>query len=175
MRNTVERVGPDELSELHEPLRLASKDIQRRFDLSHWVPVYPLHLFEKSAMERCVHAVRDGAERDGTGRAVATFSLGSEGSNHYDDSLWAEPGSKAAYLSRLAVHPSMQGQGLGAWCMAEAERLAHDAGAAVVRLDTHPTFDALHRFYERCGYERRGLVTWRDDDSLLCWDKGLAS
>lgn len=166
---TAERVGPGQLDELHEILRLAGEGIQERFGLSHWVPAYPLRLFEKSAQERCVYAVRDEA-----GRTTATFTLGSGGSDYYDTPLWAQPDAKAAYLSRLAVHPSQQGQGLGAWCMAQAERLAQDAGAAVLRLDTHPTFEALHRFYERCGYERRGMFTWRDDDQLLCWEKALA-
>ena len=58
--------------------------------------------------------------------------------------------------------------------MGQAERLAKDAGATTLRFDTHPAFGALHRFYARLGYQRRGVVTWRDDDQLLCWEKSLS-
>ena len=169
MSAMAQRVGPNQLGQLHEPLRLVGEAMERRFGLSHWVPAYPLDLFEKSAVERCVYAVHDG-----TGHTIATFTLGSEGSGYDNSLLWAEPNAKAAYLSRLAVHPSEQRLGLGARCMAQAERFAGGAGAAALRSDTHPAFDALHRFYERCGYERRGFVAWRDDDSLHCWEKTLA-
>ena len=165
----ITRAGQEQAGALHEILSQAGEDIHRRHGLSHWVPPYPRLLFEQAVIERCVYGVNDAQ-----GRTIATFTLGDGAPDYYANVAWADPGAVAAYLSRLAVLSAEQGRGLGAWCMGQAERLAKDAGATTLRFDTHAWIGALHRFYARLGYQRRGVVTWRDDDQLLCWEKSLS-
>lgn len=58
-------------------------------------------------------------------------------------------------LGRLAVLPAMRKRGLGADLLAEAERLAHDAGAAEMHLHAQCRVTS---FYERAGYTPYGPV-----------------
>jgi ribosomal protein S18 acetylase RimI-like enzyme len=79
-------------------------------------------------------------------------------------------------VTRLAVLPEAQGRGIVRWCMARAEALARERGCAYLRLDVHGRHTGLARFYERLGYEPRGIVAVRspDEPGLLCFEKRLA-
>ena len=78
------RVGPPQTGALHDLLRLAGEDVQRRYGLSHWVPPYPLRLFQQSAVERCVYGVGDAQER-----VLATFTLGDSAPEYRAGVAWA--------------------------------------------------------------------------------------
>lgn len=60
-----------------------------------------------------------------------------------------------ARLGRMAVEPELRGRGAGSAILAEAERIAHAAGAQAVRL--HAQVAALG-LYQRAGYEMEGPV-----------------
>jgi GNAT superfamily N-acetyltransferase len=60
-------------------------------------------------------------------------------------------------LKRVMVHPGFQGSGYGAQLMAEAARVAREAGWAGLRL-TLRSGHGLEQFYGRCGYTEVGRV-----------------
>jgi len=60
-----------------------------------------------------------------------------------DDHLWIE---------NVAVHPDVQGKGLGRALLARAEARARDAGLGETRLLTNGAFAANIALYERVGY-----------------------
>ncbi|TMC15599.1 MAG: GNAT family N-acetyltransferase [Chloroflexi bacterium] len=69
--------------------------------------------------------------------------------------------SDDGYLIRIAVHPSVGGQGIGARLMAEAIRFFAEAGASHILLNTQDDNVHAHRLYERFGFIRlrqRGFV-----------------
>ncbi|MET9399056.1 GNAT family N-acetyltransferase [Kitasatospora sp. NPDC002965] len=60
-------------------------------------------------------------------------------------------------LSRVMVHPELQGRGYGAVLMAEAERIAREWGLAGLRLHLRGGL-GLESFYGRSGYTEAGRV-----------------
>ncbi|WP_371479949.1 GNAT family N-acetyltransferase [Kitasatospora sp. NBC_00315] len=78
-------------------------------------------------------------------------------------------------LKRVMVHPDFQGRGYGVELMAEAARVAREAGLAGLRLTARGGL-GLERFYERCGYTEVGRVPGAirvapgdDRDDITLW------
>jgi GNAT superfamily N-acetyltransferase len=61
-----------------------------------------------------------------------------------------------AYFGMFAVRPGLQGRGVGAALLAEAERVAAAAGAAYVEMTVISLRSELIAFYERRGYVATG-------------------
>ena len=148
------KAAPDKIEPLQEIVRLCGEDIGARFGLTFWVPPPPIELMRRHASEKAVYAVMDGDE------AVATFTFGLSGWPEQSALLWADTNHRAAYLSRLAVLPDRQGQGLGRWCLAEVERLAREQDCQAIRLDAIRTYAPPIALYRRLGYEERGVIEW---------------
>lgn len=62
--------------------------------------------------------------------------------------------SDYGYLVRIAVHPSVEGQGIGARLMAEATRFFEQARVSRIMLNTQDDNTHAHRLYERFGFIR---------------------
>jgi ribosomal protein S18 acetylase RimI-like enzyme len=74
-------------------------------------------------------------------------------------SVWLQPlDAQTFYLGMLAVKPSRQADGLGRVLLAEAEAIAHAAGAMTMQLTVIEQREALIAWYERRGYRRTGKV-----------------
>lgn len=71
--------------------------------------------------------------------------------------LLAHGGRPAALVEDVAVHPDMQGQGIGRALMDEAMRIAGDAGCYKLALSSNSKHSKAHAFYESLGYERHGV------------------
>jgi GNAT superfamily N-acetyltransferase/ketosteroid isomerase-like protein len=131
--------------------------------LDHWDPPYSLESFQRNAEERRVYRIRQDRKLAGT------FTIGTEPLEYYDTGMWSSPDAEAVYACHLAILPELQGQGIGTWCMGEIERIAAEDGLAV-RLDGYEKHDRLLRFYDRLGYERRGVVE-NQGRPLMCFEK----
>ena len=158
---TVERVRPGHVEEMQEIVRLCGLDLQSRFGLSHWVPAPPVELMRRHAVEKDVYAVRDGGE------AVATFTFGLSGWPEESLPFWTNAYHRAAYLSRLAVLPSRQKEGIGRWCMAQVDRLAYEQHCHVIRLDAIRDFAPPLLMYRQLGFKDRGVVLWANWYGIL--------
>jgi [ribosomal protein S18]-alanine N-acetyltransferase len=62
--------------------------------------------------------------------------------------------ANAGYLIRIAVHPSVNGQGIGARLMAEALHFFAQKRVTHIMLNTQETNTHAHRLYEWFGFER---------------------
>ncbi len=98
--------------------------------------------------------------------AAGTFSL-----YRTDPAFWGErpedlPGY-ALYLHKLATRRGRPG--LGRAMVELAESMARDEGAACIRLDCVAANAAIRDYYERAGYECRGVV----DVAFLNWPAAL--
>ncbi len=74
--------------------------------------------------------------------------------------LLTRAGSTVARLYSIALAAAARGQGFGDRLLADAERQARHAGAAVLRLEVRPDNAGAIRLYVRRGYARIG--TYRD-------------
>jgi ribosomal protein S18 acetylase RimI-like enzyme len=74
----------------------------------------------------------------------------------------------------LGVDPSARRRGIARTLMAEAERLARDAGKGEITLNTTERMQAAQRMYEALGYERIEDTVFPDGFVLLGYRKRLA-
>ena len=63
------------------------------------------------------------------------------------------------WVNYLAVHPQLQGSGLGRTLMAEFERLLEERGCPKVNLQVRAGNERVIGFYESLGYAPDGAVT----------------
>ena len=65
----------------------------------------------------------------------------------------------AGYFGMFAVHPTLQGGGVGKQLLAESERIVRDEWQLpAMRMTVIDVRDTLIAFYERRGYRRTGIV-----------------
>jgi ribosomal protein S18 acetylase RimI-like enzyme len=68
-------------------------------------------------------------------------------------------GVPVRYFGMFAVRPSEQGSGIGRQVLAEAERIAREAGAAELQMTVIVQREDLIAYYERRGYRRTGELS----------------
>ena len=90
------------------------------------------------------------------GGPIATFTIGATARRPYSPEPWFDSTAPALYLNRLAVDPSLQGGGIGGWCLEQIERLGRERGARAIRCDVLTANARFRRLYERLGYDARG-------------------
>jgi ribosomal protein S18 acetylase RimI-like enzyme len=143
------RATPADAREVHALLAAAGRALADQ-GYRNWDPPYPIERVERDVVEREVWLVR----RDGA--PIATYTLATSAARAYAPAPWADVEAPAAYLNRLAVAPTVQGQGIGAWCLDAIAARARALGARAVRCDVLAANAPLRRFYERHGYRLRG-------------------
>lgn len=132
---TIRRAGPDDAAAVRALTRRA---------YAPWVPVIGREPMPMTAdYERAVreHRIDLVVQND---RPVALI----ETVLRADDLL----------IENVAVNPECQGRGLGEVLLAQAERVAREAGRPMIRLYTNALMAANIAFYERRGFVREGEV-----------------
>lgn len=97
--------------------------------------------------------------------------------DEYRTVAWETPDWGARYVHRLAVHPELQRQGLGARLMDFAEDRARAEGATSIRLDTFSRNEGNQRFYEKRGYKRLGAIYFPNQSAFpfYCYELAIPS
>src|SRR5271154_3888040 len=82
----------------------------------------------------------------------------------------------AVVVHRLAVHPDLQGLGVAAALMQQAEQVARDRGIRELRVDTNSENPATQRLFPKLGYRFVGEIglAFRPGLRFLCYEKHLA-
>jgi glucosamine-phosphate N-acetyltransferase len=75
-------------------------------------------------------------------------------------SIWAL--GYLGYIDELVVDEAHRGKGIGGELLQRAVELAKEAGCGKVELDSAFHREEAHRFYERQGFEKRGLIFFMD-------------
>lgn len=143
------RASPDDAGTVHALLAAAGRALAEQ-GFRNWDPPYPLERVARDVAEREVWLAERGE------RAVATYTLAPAPVRPYVPAPWRDVAAPALYLNRLAVDPSLQGQGFGAACLAAIDVRAAALGARAIRCDVLAANARLCACYERHGYERRG-------------------
>jgi len=75
---------------------------------------------------------------------------------------------------RIAVHPAMQGAGLGGIVMDDVQQLLRRGGCDCIRCDTSENNAPALRLYEKLGFRRCGKLHWEDNiGDNITFDKTL--
>jgi GNAT superfamily N-acetyltransferase len=95
------------------------------------------------------------------GRPIATLTLATKKPWAIDRKYFAAS-KRPLYLTAMAVHPDVQGRGMGRLCVGEARRIALDWPADAIRLDAYDSATGAGEFYRKCGFREVGRATYRD-------------
>jgi mannose-6-phosphate isomerase len=83
-------------------------------------------------------------------------------------------GIRPGVFHRLAVHPSMQGAGLGGLVLDDVQQMLRRSGCDCVRCDASTKNKAAIRLYEKMGFRRCGSMQWEGaPDNYIIFDKPL--
>ena len=108
---------------------------------------------------------------DGAITAAVGVMFGQE--EAYDTLPWTcgvRPGS----FHRLAVHPAMQGAGLGGLVLDDVQQLLRRSGCDCIRCDTSENNRPALNFYEKMGFRRCGKLHWEENTGdNITFDKAL--
>jgi len=150
MPRILQQRGPQQIDDIYALIETCGEDMWQRLGLDHWRPPTPKEVIREYARTKELFAVCDNAN------LVSTFTIRFDAPEPYPESCWTDPGHRAIYLNKLAVHPSQQGRGLGRWCMEQIEHLARERGCEAVRFDALTRNAPLLAFYDHLGYRRCG-------------------
>jgi mannose-6-phosphate isomerase len=108
---------------------------------------------------------------DGAISAAVSVSFGQE--DVYESMSWTcglRPGS----IHRIAVHPAMQGAGLGGLVLDDVQQILRRGGCDCIRCDTSENNAPAIRFYEKLGFRRCGRLHWDGNEGdNITFDKAL--
>ena len=108
---------------------------------------------------------------DGALVAAVVFMNGQE--PEYDSLTWS-CGLRPGIFHRLAVHPSMQGAGMGGVVLDDVLQLLRRSGCDCVRCDTAEQNEHAIRLYEKLGFRRCGKIHWEGAEvDNITFDKPL--
>jgi ribosomal protein S18 acetylase RimI-like enzyme len=89
-------------------------------------------------------------------RSVGTFRL-----LWSDPDVWPDDDGEAGYVHGVIIRNDVRGQGVGVQMLEWAADLIRAKGRRFIRLDTDASNPKLCRYYERLGFESRGVVPQR--------------
>ncbi|MEL6162966.1 MAG: GNAT family N-acetyltransferase, partial [Cyanobacteria bacterium J06628_3] len=162
MSFSISRVTVSEISAVHQILVECGLDLRKRFNLSYWVPPYPIEKMRKDINKMDIYAVMLNSE------PIGTFTIETKmpsGYLKYGDINWQNPRSSAFYIHRLAILPLFQGKGIGTWCLQQIENLAINHNYSAIRLDAVKVNQKLLDFYEKSGYKKVGEIIFYPEDN----------
>lgn len=93
--------------------------------------------------------------RDDQDRIIGSLTL----------AMFRAPTGVRAWIEDVVVEAEARGQGIGEALVAEAVRVASEAGARTVDLTSRPSRDAANRLYEKAGFKMRDTNVYRFDPS----------
>jgi GNAT superfamily N-acetyltransferase len=156
-------------------LNACGVEMRERHGVPDWLlPSIPGTLAADAAAAR-LFVVTEGGE------IIGTFALCDIPDDYYAPIQWEDPAVSAVYLHRFAISPKLQSKGIGARCLSYMEDLVKRRGRQWLRLDATLADPRSRAFYERAGYQARGIthipVPLPDHPAVevMCYEKRLTA
>ena len=137
------------------------KDALASLGIPQWQGEYPNRI---DIAEDIAHGAAYVAETD-DGALVGALALSFDGDETYDviDGAWLTTSNAAAptyaVIHRCAVSAAAAHRGVMSFMFEACERIAHERGAASIRIDTHERNTPLQGLAAKRGYTRCGTIT----------------
>ena len=162
------RAAERDLGELFDLYRHAADGMEAR-GIQHWHwGRYPNEdLIREDVQKGQLYYLRT----DDAITAAVGIVFGQE--KEYEGLNWTG-GLNPGTFHRLAVHPSVQGAGLGGLVLDDVQQLLRRGGCDCVRCDTSENNTPALRFYEKLGFRRCGRLHWDGSPGdNITFDKAL--
>lgn len=166
----IEKVGIEKLDEVWGLIKEDSEWLSKEQGLDHWSGWYTREKVEEKFEDWDVYLAYRGNE------LVGTMSVSEKKVGYYlqeSIEMFAEPESRALYISMLAVRPSFQGQGIATDLLKSAEEMAENREIEYVRFDCREEYDELVNFYLKRGYKKRGSFVEAENENYLMMEKKI--
>lgn len=167
----LELAGLEDVTEIHAVFQACGKAMLE-VGIQQWDGTYPgVEHIRQDISGQEIYVLRQA------GVVKATITLNEQQDEQYTNINWHIAGDKILVIHRLAVHPSLQGQGIGQQMCDFAERFALERGYAVIRLDAYSGNPVSTHMYEKLGYTRAsGLCYFHGiQKPFYCYEKSLRS
>jgi GNAT superfamily N-acetyltransferase len=82
------------------------------------------------------------------------------------DTAYFTAAEQPLYLTGMAVHPKLQGKGVGGLLLKEAEAIARAWPADAIRLDVFDSAAGAGGFYAKCGFREVARVVYKGNPLL---------
>ena len=153
---------PSDAAELAALHTAAAEDLTRRFGHGFWSSPSTergiLATMQKPKFSRTLIARSNR-------RIVASLRLATK-KPWAIDTAYFTPAERPLYLVGMAVHPRLQGKGVGRLLLKEAEAIARAWPADAIRLDAFDAAAGAGAFYAKCGYRQIAGVVYKKDPLL---------
>ncbi|KUG07027.1 GCN5 family acetyltransferase [Solirubrum puertoriconensis] len=110
------------------------------------------------------------------GQVVGVAALTTDQDSEYAQADW-DAAEQAVVTHRLAVDPEVQGKGIAAALLQQAEVLAAEWGLRSLRVDTNSENKATQQLFPKLGYRFAGEITlaFRPGLRFYCYEKRLGA
>jgi GNAT superfamily N-acetyltransferase len=95
------------------------------------------------------------------GKLIATLTLSTKKPWAIDRKYFAAS-LRPVYLTSMAVHPEVQGQGIGRLFITQVRKIALEWPADAIRLDAYDCDAGAGGFYAKAGFQEVGRATYRN-------------
>jgi ribosomal protein S18 acetylase RimI-like enzyme len=136
--------------------------------IHQWDEIYPDEKTIKNDIKKQqLYLLEDG------GHICGIIALNEVQEPEYKNVKWKFDG-RALIVHRLAIEPSCQRKGLARMLMQFAHKFATEQGYEIIRLDAFIHNPAAVGLYEKLGYRKAGMVTFRKGD-FFCFEIAVDS
>ncbi|MFA9398088.1 MAG: GNAT family N-acetyltransferase [Clostridiaceae bacterium] len=90
----------------------------------------------------------------------------------YQNIKWKYNEPKNLVIHRLCIDPEYKGRGIATTLIKYAERFSKENGYISIRLDAFTENNNACRLYEKNGYEKRGIISFRKGE-FFCLEKEM--
>jgi GNAT superfamily N-acetyltransferase len=158
----------DRLDDVRDLLSIAISDMNAR-GITQWDEDYPgLDLLLRDIETGSMHIMMEDAE------VIGMIVLTGEQEPEYLDVNWSDKEGKAIVIHRVAVHPSLQGKGIGGMLFDFAEEHALKNGFSSIRIDTFSENPNMQRLIESKNYVKTGIIHFpTHKPPFICYEKAL--
>lgn len=160
------KAGMDRLEDVRNLLSTAVRDMNAR-GVTQWDENYPgLDLLIGDIKTGSMFLMVDDEE------VIGMIVLTGEQEPEYLDVDWSDKDGKAVVIHRVAVHPRLQGTGIGSKLFDFAEEHALENGFSSIRIDTFSENPNMQRLIESKEYVRRGEIHFpTHKPPFICYEK----
>jgi ribosomal protein S18 acetylase RimI-like enzyme len=137
--------------------------------IQQWDESYPtLQLVEKDIAAGGMYSIYQDSI------LVGAIVMDEKQSPQYETVNWQLSQEPILVIHRLAINPSLQGNGLGKEAMEKAHEFATQKGYKNIRLDAYKRNEGLLNFYTKLGYQAVGEIPLEyTAGPFVCFEKGL--
>lgn len=154
MRLTFKDAKSSDVPAIAGLLNAAAGGLTARFGEGHWSSL----VTERGVLSAMRHArVRIG----GNNRRILTVLRLATRKPWAIDVSYFTAVTRPVYLTGMAVAVAQQGDGLGRLAVEDAVRVAREWPSDAIRLDAYDAEAGAGAFYEKCGFEKRGHVSYK--------------